>query len=134
MSMKTYQGGCHCGAVRYRVEADLMSGTGRCNCSFCQKTRAWGAVLKPAQFELLTGEDNLGSYRFGTESGEHLFCKTCGVRSFSRGYIEQIGGAFVSIQIACLDIDDDELASLPVQFQDGRNNNWWNEPRVTSYL
>jgi hypothetical protein len=132
--MKTYQGGCHCGAVRYQVELDLQQGTGRCNCSICRKTRSWGTTVKPAQFALLQGEANLGAYRFGTQSGEHLFCKTCGVRSFGRGYVEQLGGAFVSIQVACLDIGDEELAAVPVQFQDGRDNNWWNAPKVTSYL
>jgi hypothetical protein len=134
MTTKSYQGGCHCGAVRYQVEVDLQAGTGRCNCSFCGKTRAWSAQVKPAQFTLRTGEDQLGSYGFGTHAGEHLFCKTCGVRSFGRGYVEQIGGAFVSIQVACLDMSDDERASLPVTYQDGRDNNWWNAPKITSYL
>jgi hypothetical protein len=132
--MKTYQGGCHCGAVRYQVEADLQQGTGRCNCSYCRKVRAWGTAVKPEQFTLISGEDHLVSYRFGSQAIEHPFCKTCGVRSFLRGNIEQVGGAFVSVQVATLDIDDEELASLPVQHQDGRSNSWWTPPKVTSYL
>jgi hypothetical protein len=134
MTIETYQGSCHCGAVRYQIEADLSTGTGRCNCSFCEKTRSWGALLKPAQFTLLAGEDNLATYQFGTKSAEHLFCKTCGVRTFDRGYLEQLGGAFVSIQVASLTMDDDARASLPIAYQDGRNDNWWNEPKVKSYL
>ncbi len=132
--MKTYQGGCHCGAVRYEVEADLSQGTGRCNCSFCLKTRSWGHQVKPEQFKLLAGEDQLSAYRFNSRAGEHLFCKTCGVHSFGRGYVEQIGGAFVSVRIACLDLSDEQRASLPITYQDGRDDNWWNEPKVKSYL
>ena len=30
----------------------------------------------------VTGRDALSSYRFGTGRAEHLFCATCGVKSF----------------------------------------------------
>jgi hypothetical protein len=63
-----------------------------------------------------------------------MFCKVCGVRPFGQGYVEQLGGAFVSIQIATLALDDDARARLPIKFQDGRNDNWWNEPKVKSFL
>ncbi|MGO7410867.1 GFA family protein, partial [Rhizobium ruizarguesonis] len=48
---------------------------------------------------------------------------------------EAIGGAYVSINIACLDdINPEELAALPVSYADGRHDAWWNEPVVTSYI
>jgi hypothetical protein len=34
--MQTYEGGCHCGRVRFRVAADLASVT-ECDCSICSK-------------------------------------------------------------------------------------------------
>lgn len=132
---KTYKGSCHCGKVRYEADIDLAAGTGKCNCSICWKKRWWSAGIKPDAFRLLQGKDDLSTYQFGTNSGHHRFCRHCGVASFGDGYIEQLGGAFVTINVACLDdLDPAELVEAPVKYMDGLHNNWFHDPAEKRHL
>lgn len=132
---KTYRGSCHCGRVRFEVDLDLRAGTGKCNCSFCWKARNWSAIVKPEALRTSAEPDALGSYSFGTHSNHHHFCKHCGIRTFSTGYIEQIGGAFASVFLSVLDdLDPAELVTAPVRYSNGRDNDWMHEPPERRHL
>src|SRR5688500_19549460 len=64
MSLETYTGSCHCGAVRFEADLDLDEGSNRCNCSYCAKARAWFAFAKgPERFRLLDGA-GVSEYRW----------------------------------------------------------------------
>ena len=72
-------------------------------------------VMVPhGDFELLTGRDALASYRFGTGAAEHLFCKTCGVKSF---YQPRSHPEAFSVNAHCLDAP----VALEITPFDGRN-------------
>ena len=133
--LKTYTGSCHCSAVRFEANIDMSLGTNKCNCSICTKMRNWNAIIKPNAFRLLSGEHDLSDYQFASKVGHHLFCRHCGVRSFSRGHVKEIGGDYVAVQLAALDNAGPlELVKASVRFADGRNNSWHAPPGETRHL
>lgn len=134
MSIKTYHGSCHCGAVRFEAEIDLSQGTGKCNCTSCRKLRWWSASIKPEAFRA-TGEDKLSRNTPGGKSSTS-FCVICGVSPFSRvAAAEWNDGESVSVSVAALDdATPQELMDAPVQFMDGLHDNWWNAPEETGHL
>jgi hypothetical protein len=125
-------GSCHCGKVRFSAELDPADGTSRCNCSICLRQRFWKAIVPTAGFKLEAGADAVREYMFG-HNIRHFFCATCGVKTFGRGKADPIGD-FVAVNVACLDLADDQLAALPVIFQDGAHNRWDREPAHVGYL
>jgi hypothetical protein len=137
---KTYHGSCHCGDVSYRVQLDLAAGSRRCNCSFCLKTHFWKAFVAPADLELLQGGGQRTDYR-GPDSRwpeghvHHWFCQRCGVRCFSDGFLPEMGGHFHCINLWTLDdATDAERAATPIQYEDGRCDEYERAPAVTSFL
>jgi hypothetical protein len=118
-----HTGSCHCGAVRFAVRADLAAGASRCNCSICIRTGATGGIVKPDAFTLLAGEEHLASYEWGHKVSRRFFCKRCGIHSFARGHLAELGGDYVSVNYNCL--DGVELSELKIGYWDGRHDNWY---------
>lgn len=135
MTTKTFNGSCHCGAVRWEADIDFSKGTLKCNCTICAKSRNWSVGLKPSEFRLLTDKSALSDYQWNSKQAHSVFCSTCGVRSYSYGNIPEIGGDYVAIQVACLDdATPEELLSGPIMYADGLHDNWFNPPTETRHL
>lgn len=109
------KGGCHCGAVRFEAELPEPAIPALdCNCSVCRMTGFVHIIVPHERFELVTGRDALASYRFGTGAAEHLFCRTCGVKSF---YQPRSHPEAWSVNANCLD----QPVELVLEQFDGRN-------------
>lgn len=132
--LKTYQGSCHCGAVRFEADLDLEQSTYRCNCSICRRNRFWPAVAREDGFRLLAGEGALTQYLFNTKKNQHYFCKHCGVRPFGIGTETPIGKMY-GVNLGCLDgISEEALSRLPITYVDGLHDNWQNAPEFYRHL
>ena len=108
-------GGCHCGTVRFVATLPEQPVPALdCNCSICRMTGFLHVMVAHEDFELITGRDSLRSYRFGTGAADHLFCATCGVKSF---YQPRSHPQAWSVNPNCLD----EAVELAVTQFDGRN-------------
>ena len=111
--MPEVKGGCHCGAIRFTaLLPNPPVAALDCNCSICRMTGFLHIIVPHEDFELLMGCDALTSYRFGTGTAEHLFCRICGVKSF---YQPRSHPDAWSINANCLD----ERPELAVEFFDG---------------
>lgn len=97
------EGGCLCGALRFRTERD-PSRTVVCHCTFCQRLTGSAFAVWPVLSEshvTIDGERSRYEHR-SDESGRwiHLFfCPRCGTTVFSRweqgsGELALLGGTF----------------------------------------
>ena len=112
--LKTMEGGCHCGRVRFRVTADPTRVTD-CNCSICTKKGFLHLIVPPERFELLSGRDELTTYQFNTRTAKHIFCKHCGIHSF---YVPRSDPDKIDVNVRCL--DDIDLAAISPKPFDGK--------------
>lgn len=113
-----HTGSCHCGKVRYEVEADVSKGI-ECNCSMCGRKGTILAFVPASKFKLLSGEDALTDYQFNKHVIHHLFCSTCGVTSFARGQMPD-GSPTVAVNLRT--IDDLDLSGVKRQMYDGKHH------------
>lgn len=94
-------GGCHCGAIRYRVEGEAIVHA-LCHCSDCRRSAGApmvGWTMYPAT--ALTVTQGRPKLRHSSEHGRRHFCPDCGTGLFY--FNEQILPGLVDIQSATYD-------------------------------
>ena len=104
-----YFGRCHCERVRFSVLAPAHLVCFECNCSVCKMKRNTHFIVPRANFRLLSGEEDLTTYTFGTHTAKHRFCKHCGVQSF---YHPRSNPDGIAVTIWCLE-GDVRISLLP---------------------
>lgn len=98
--MTVHKGGCHCGQVRFEVEAPTEPILSECNCSICRMTGYLHLIVPKSAFKLLGGDDVLTTYEFNTGVAKHFFCSRCGIKSF---YVPRSHPDGISVNARCLD-------------------------------
>jgi len=120
-----HEGGCHCGFVRFAVQAHPRVAL-VCDCSICTMKGYVHWVVPRTRFRLLSPEDEsaLPVYRFGTRVAAHYFCPVCGVAAF---YVPRSDPDKIDVNLRCMEGID--IAALPVEEFAGRN---WDQA-ITTY-
>jgi hypothetical protein len=137
---KTYHGSCHCGEIRFEADLDLDEGIRKCNCSFCWKLGYRKAFAAYTGLRIVEGREGMRNYQptpsmWPKGDIDHYHCANCGGQTFSRGYLEKMGGDFWAVNVACLDdATEEELAAAPVIYEDGKRDRQESAPKITSYL
>ena len=113
--MVMHAGGCHCGRVRFEVEAPATIAVDECNCSMCSMSAYLHLIVPAERFRLLSGRESLATYTFNTGTAKHLFCSACGVKSF---YVPRSHPDGFSVNARCLDLGT--VAGMRVTQVNGR--------------
>jgi hypothetical protein len=111
--MPSYEGGCHCGAVRFRVEVDEPIAL-ECNCTICRMKGNLHHIVAKERFTLLSGEQSLTTYTFNTGVAKHTFCRVCGMHPF---YVPRSHPDGVDVNVRCL--DGDAMDQFQIETFDG---------------
>ena len=111
----SFDGACHCGAVKFTVDAEVPTKALSCNCSICRQKGLLLSFFPASQFAL-TGEDSLTTYAFNTHKIQHRFCRVCGSQPFAAGKNPD-GSEMRAINLRC--VPSVSLEDLELQHFDG---------------
>lgn len=113
--MRKQRGSCHCGNVVFEYE-HVEGLAVECNCSICRRKGALWQAVKDEHFRILSGQNDLVLYQFGTRTAKHFFCKRCGVSTFSNPRLAPDRWA---VNLRC--VDEVDLRTLRITQFDGQN-------------
>ena len=115
--MTTYSGGCHCGKIRFEVDAKDEIAVSDCNCSICRMSGYLHLIVPSASFRLLKGLGDFTTYTFNTRVAQHYFCSCCGIKSF---YVPRSHPDGISVNARCLD----RALEMEMKIEPFDGNNW----------
>ena len=81
--MRTYKGSCHCGRIRFEVDADLDH-VRSCDCSVCSRRGALIHRVGKDKLRLLVPWESMTLYQWRSQTARDYFCPMCGILPFRR--------------------------------------------------
>jgi hypothetical protein len=106
---QTYRGRCHCGKVRFEVDADLDH-VRVCDCSICRARGALNHRVKETDIRVLTPLSEMSLYEWNTKQAKDYFCPVCGILPFRR---PRNGADIWTVNVRCLEGVD--LDAIPIR-------------------
>jgi hypothetical protein len=114
---RTFEGGCHCGRVRFRVRTTELVAYD-CNCSICTMKGFVHLIVTKDAFDLVSGKEDITTYTFNTGVAKHTFCRVCGMHPF---YTPRSHPDGIDVNLNCID----DARNVKTQFRiapfDGAN-------------
>ena len=111
--MTKLHGSCHCGDVKFNIDAQIKEFT-TCDCSLCAKKNAVMLKVHESEFELNSDWDTVSLYQWNAKIAKHYFCKRCGIYTFHK---KRAAPDCYGVNVSCLDNFDRQ--SIPVRGADG---------------
>jgi hypothetical protein len=111
--MARYSGSCHCGAIRFEIEAEITD-IYTCDCSLCSRKNALMTTVPDAALTVLAGHDKLTLYQWNERIAKHYFCSVCGIYPFHR---KRSMPDHWGVNVRCLEGFDPE--GMPVRKAEG---------------
>tara|TARA_B100001540_G_scaffold298381_1_gene301855 strand:+ start:382 stop:720 length:339 start_codon:yes stop_codon:yes gene_type:complete len=94
-----YKGSCHCGAIKFEINA-VLDKIKQCNCSICIRKYAKMGMANINDIKILEGKEFINVYEFGTKVAKHYFCKKCGIYTHHKRKSDPNG---VGVNMGCLE-------------------------------
>ena len=94
-----YKGSCHCKAINFEIDSNLEN-IKQCNCSICKRKNAKMSLIHKDKFRIISGNEYLTQYKFGTMVAKHYFCKICGIYTHHERKSDPNG---IGVNISCLE-------------------------------
>ena len=119
MGTDTLQGGCQCGAVRYRISGEPVVAA-ICHCTMCRRANAAPAVawVMYQQAQVTFTQQAPTTYKSSSEA-ERGFCSTCGTQiSFTASYIPGL------IDLTVGSLDHPEAVTPSLHYWDSKRLPW----------
>jgi hypothetical protein len=108
-----HEGGCHCGALRLRLDTERPLAPRACRCGFCRRHNVRMVSDPNGAAELMLGAE-AQTYRFGTSATDFLICRRCGV--YVGAVAELDGRIFATLNLNAFDDPRRDLAAMPVSY------------------
>ena len=121
MTSDEYRGGCHCGAIGFRLRTRLAPpnwSIRACQCRFCRLHDALSTSDPDGSLEFVAAEPELlQRYRFALRTADFLLCRDCGV--YVGAVIETDSGRFGIVNTHALAEPPDDIAEVAPISYDG---------------